>query len=38
MSATSEWVTPPTRPELIESLVSGVGPLIKAVLHVPQKI
>ncbi|KAI0257505.1 ARM repeat-containing protein [Lactifluus subvellereus] len=24
MSATSEWVTPPTRPELIESLVSGV--------------
>ena len=26
MSATSEWVTPPTRPELIESLVSGVGP------------
>ena len=25
MSATSEWVTPPTRPELIESLVSGVG-------------
>jgi len=25
MSATSEWVSPPTRPELIESLVSGVG-------------
>jgi translation initiation factor 3 subunit K len=25
MSATSEWVTPLTRPELIESLVSGVG-------------
>jgi translation initiation factor 3 subunit K len=25
MSATSEWVTPQTRPELIESLVSGVG-------------
>ncbi|KAF8507055.1 armadillo-type protein [Russula emetica] len=24
MSATSEWVSPPTRPELIESLVSGV--------------
>ncbi|KAH9968915.1 armadillo-type protein [Russula dissimulans] len=24
MSATSEWVTPPTRPGLIESLVSGV--------------
>ncbi|TFY66186.1 hypothetical protein EVG20_g4897 [Dentipellis fragilis] len=23
-SATSEWVTPPTRPELIENLVSGV--------------
>jgi hypothetical protein len=28
MSATSEWVTPPTRPELIESLVSGVGPCL----------
>jgi hypothetical protein len=25
MSATSDWVTPPTRPALIESLVSGVG-------------
>jgi translation initiation factor 3 subunit K len=25
MSATSDWVTPPTRPTLIESLVSGVG-------------
>jgi translation initiation factor 3 subunit K len=25
MSATSDWVTPSTRPELIESLVSGVG-------------
>jgi hypothetical protein len=25
MSATSDWVTPPTRPGLIESLVSGVG-------------
>lgn len=25
MSATSEWTSPPTRPELIESLVSGVG-------------
>lgn len=24
MSATKEWVTPSTRPELIENLVSGV--------------
>ena len=24
-SATADWVTPPTRPELIENLVSGVG-------------
>lgn len=27
MSATAEWVTPSTRPELIENLVSGVGEL-----------
>lgn len=25
MSATSSWVSPPTRTELIENLVSGVG-------------
>lgn len=25
MSATTDWITPSTRPELIENLVSGVG-------------